>query len=95
MIFIRRYRPDWKSMFKVIIIVNVYMVIIYHFNKITGSNYLYVNQPPNPPNLIDPVLVNIFGPSPYYIAGMEILVLIIYSLMMLPFETVKFFKRKG
>lgn len=93
MIFIRHFRPDWKTMFKVILIANAYMVIIYYFNKLTGSNYLYVNHPPNPPNLIDPLLVNIFGPSPYYIAGMEILVFIIYSLMMLPFEASRIFKR--
>lgn len=85
MLFIRRYTPDWKSMWKVFGILNVYMIIIYSFNKITASNYLYINHPPRRPNLIDPFLVNIFGPSPYYIIGLEILVIIIFLLMMLPF----------
>lgn len=94
MVIIRKYRPDWKSMWKVFAILNIYMVFIYGFNKLTGSNYLYISHPPRKPNLIDPFLVNIFGPSPNYIIGLEILVIIIFIVMMVPFEAAAFYDRR-
>ena len=37
-------RPTWKSLLKVMVVLNVYMVIIFFVNKLIGSNYLYVAQ---------------------------------------------------
>ena len=48
------------------------------------GNYMFLSYPPTGGSLID-VLVDIFGPSPYYIIGLEIIGAVIYMLLWLPF----------
>lgn len=48
------------------------------------GNYMFLSYPPTGGSLID-VLVDIFGSSPYYIIGLEIIGAAIYVLLWLPF----------
>ncbi|MEJ2664365.1 MAG: TIGR02206 family membrane protein [Spirochaetia bacterium] len=84
MTFVEGYRPTWKSVGKTIVITNIYMGIIAVFNLLVNGNYLYICAPPEIPTIID-VLVEIFGPWPWYIFGLEILGIISLVVYYSPF----------
>lgn len=73
-------RPTWKSLVRVAIWANIYMVIIYFVNSTIGSNYLMINAKPNTPSLLD-----LLPPWPIYILYMEALGIITFLILYLPF----------
>jgi hypothetical integral membrane protein (TIGR02206 family) len=84
MVFILKYFPTLKSALKAFILTNILMVIMLLFNYITGSNYMYVSRAPEFPSLIN-ALIDIFGPHPRYIIGLELICALVYALLLVPF----------
>jgi len=80
MTVVEGFRPTWKSVLRVAVWMNVYMVIIYFINDAIGSNYLMVNGKPNTPSLLD-----LLPPWPIYIIYMEAIGLITVLILYLPF----------
>ncbi|MFZ5902898.1 MAG: TIGR02206 family membrane protein [Chloroflexota bacterium] len=74
------FRPTWKSMLRVAVGMNIYMVVIYFVNVAIGSNYLMINGRPATPSLLD-----LLPDWPVYIIYMEALGLICCLLLYLPF----------
>jgi hypothetical integral membrane protein (TIGR02206 family) len=73
-------RPTWKSMLRAALWMNAYMLGIYFFNDAIGSNYLMLNGKPDVPSLLD------FLPQwPWYIAWMEIIGIVTFLGLYLPF----------
>ncbi len=56
------FRPTWKSVLRIAIVANVYMVIIYFINVALGSNYMMLNGKPATASLLD-----MLPTWPYYI----------------------------
>ena len=73
-------RPTWKSMVRVFVWMNVYVVIVYFINNAIGSNYLMINYKPATPSLLD-----LLPPWPVYIQYMEIIGVITMLILYLPF----------
>jgi hypothetical integral membrane protein (TIGR02206 family) len=73
-------RPTWKSLVRVFVWMNVYMAIIYPFNKLVGGNYLLINNKPPSASLLD-----LLPPWPTYILYMEAIGLLSCVLLYLPF----------
>jgi hypothetical integral membrane protein (TIGR02206 family) len=73
-------RPTWKSMLRVIIIANVFMVLVFGINSLIGSNYLYVNHKPVGLSLLDAL-----PDWPVYLLYMEIIGFFMFLLLYLPF----------
>ncbi|MCD6577526.1 MAG: YwaF family protein [Anaerolineaceae bacterium] len=73
-------RPTWKSMLRVVVITNIYMVVVFGINSIIGSNYLYVNHKPPVPTLLD-----ILPEWPVYLLDMEVIGIAVFLLLYLPF----------
>jgi len=73
-------RPTWKSILRVAMWMNIYMVIVYPINIYLGSNYLMINGKPNTPSLLD-----LLPPWPIYILYMEALGIITFLILYLPF----------
>lgn len=73
-------RPTWKSLLRVAVWMNVYMVIVYFININLGSNYLMINGKPGTPSLLD-----MLPPWPIYILYMEAIGIITFLLLYLPF----------
>jgi hypothetical integral membrane protein (TIGR02206 family) len=73
-------RPTWKSLLRVAIWMNIYVVIVYFVNVYLGSNYLMINYKPNVPSLLD-----LLPPWPIYIAYMEAIGVITMLVLYLPF----------
>jgi len=74
------YRPQFKSIFRVFIITNVYMVFIAGFNYLTDGNYLFICNKPDTASIID-----FFGPWPWYILVLELVSLVSFFIYYSPF----------
>ena len=73
-------RPTWKSLWRVAIWTNIYVVIIYFVNIYLGSNYLMLNYKPRTPSLLD-----LLPDWPIYILYMEAIGILTFLILYLPF----------
>jgi hypothetical integral membrane protein (TIGR02206 family) len=80
MTVVEGFRPTWKSILKVTLWTNAYMVIIFIINSSIGSNYLMLNGKPSTPSLLD-----ILPVWPYYIIFMELIGVATFLTLYLPF----------
>lgn len=64
--FIMDYRPYLRSVLRVFIITNIYLVIMAGFNFLVDGNYLFICHKPETASLLD-----YLGPWPYYILSLE------------------------
>ena len=64
--------------------IQVYLVMAAVVNYLTGSNYGFLRSKPDQPSLLD-----LMGPWPYYIIGLEALALGLFALLYLPFRPSK------
>jgi hypothetical integral membrane protein (TIGR02206 family) len=94
MTVVEKFRPTWRSLLKVAGITNAYLVVIFFFNLALGSNYVFVNRVPEFDTLVS-VLVQVFGPWPWYVVGMELVGVVSCVLVYLPFAIIDLVKRRG
>ncbi|MFQ5577227.1 MAG: TIGR02206 family membrane protein [Anaerolineae bacterium] len=80
MTLVEGYRPTWKSLGRVAVGANLYMLAIGVVNYFLGSNYLFIARKPYTPSLLD-----VLGPWPWYILSMEGIGLALCLLLYLPF----------
>lgn len=80
MTVVEGFRPTWKSLVRVFLVTNVYMLVIYFVNIALGSNYLMINAKPATASILD-----LLPAWPYYILDMELLGIITFILLYLPF----------
>ena len=80
MTVVEGFRPTWKSLLRVAIGINLYMIPVYFFNDAIGSNYLMINGKPETASLLD-----MLPPWPIYILYMEAIGVINCLLLYLPF----------
>lgn len=73
-------RPTWVSLWKTMLILNVYLVLVTAINFAIGSNYMFTLQKPDTASLFD-----LLGPWPWYLLAAEVLAVALFSLLYLPF----------
>jgi hypothetical integral membrane protein (TIGR02206 family) len=83
------YRPTWKSIWRVFVWMNAYMVIVFFINTAIGSNYLFINHKPETASLLD-----MLPRWPIYILYVEVIGMITVLLLYLPFA-IKDWRRKA
>lgn len=74
------FRPTWKSFWRVVIGVNIYAAIIFPINLLLGTDFLYINGKPATASLLD-----LLPPWPYYLLTMELIGIIVFLILYLPF----------
>lgn len=74
------FRPTFKSLFKVVVGMNLYVVFIMIVNAWLGSNYMFIAHKPETPSLID-----IMPPWPWYILVLEAIGLALSLILYIPF----------
>lgn len=79
-IFVYGFRPTWKSMRKSFLWSNLYFICIAGVNILLGTNFMYLCRKPPTPTLLD-----LFGEWPWYILGGELLAVVLFVVVMLPF----------
>jgi hypothetical integral membrane protein (TIGR02206 family) len=80
MTFVEKFRPYPKSLLKVAVGMNAYLLLMAVVNRWLGSNYLFIARKPETPTLLD-----LLGPWPWYILGMEVVGAVICILLYAPF----------
>ncbi len=75
-----KYRPEFKSIFRVFFITNIYLVFIALFNYIFNGNYLFICHKPETASLLD-----FFGPWPWYVLVLEVVALVSFIIYYSPF----------
>jgi hypothetical integral membrane protein (TIGR02206 family) len=73
-------RPTWKSLLKVMVVLNLYMAVVFLINQLIGSNYLFVAHKPYTPSLLD-----MLPAWPWYIFYIEAIGLVVFLLLYVPF----------
>ncbi|MEX1376869.1 MAG: TIGR02206 family membrane protein [Eubacteriales bacterium] len=80
-----KYSPKFKHLPIVLAVSGIIVAIIYGINQLIvflppfeAGNYMFLSYPPTGGSAID-ILVQIFGPSPYYIIGMGVLAVVLYT----------------
>jgi hypothetical integral membrane protein (TIGR02206 family) len=74
------FRPTWKSLLRVIVGGNIYMLIVTGINWLVGSNYLYTMHKPETASLFD-----IMPDWPWYLLVVQAIGLVTFLLLYLPF----------
>lgn len=77
---VEKFRPYPKSLLKAAVGMNAYLLAVAPINWLLGSNYLFIAHKPTTPTLLD-----LLGPWPWYILGMELVGAAIALLLYLPF----------
>ncbi|WP_160646679.1 YwaF family protein [Chengkuizengella marina] len=80
MVFVEGFRPTLKSLWRAFFYLNLYTLIIFIFNIMIGSNYMYVSRKP-----INPSIIDYLGPWPWYIIPLEMIALVTFFILYLPF----------
>ena len=75
------FRPTWGSLLRVLIGTNLYMAIIFPLNLAIGSNYMFLAYKPEEFASI----LDILPAWPYYILYVEMLGILVFLLLYLPF----------
>jgi hypothetical integral membrane protein (TIGR02206 family) len=73
-------RPYWRSVVRVIVGLNLYMIPVALVNWLIGSNYLFIARKPDTASLID-----VLPAWPWYILTLELIGLALVLLLYLPF----------
>ncbi|MEP6647439.1 MAG: TIGR02206 family membrane protein [Saprospiraceae bacterium] len=70
----------WKDLLNAVVYAQVYLVTIHIINMMLGSNYSYTMAKPAGHTVVD-----LFGNWPWYILGGEVLMIILFIILLLPF----------
>ncbi len=81
MTIVEGYRPTLKSVKRVFILLNIYVILIFFVNMALGSNYLFIAYKPT--TFFS--LLDYLAPWPWYILEMEGIALVIFALLYLPY----------
>ena len=77
---IEGFRPTWKSVWRTMLVLNLYMLFVTGVNYLIGSNYMYTLHKPATASLLDAM-----GPWPWYIVSGEFVAVLFFSLLYVPF----------
>jgi len=87
--FVFNIRPQFKSIFKSIIALQFYILIMYAVNLILSSNYSYLNAKPEAASVLD-----YFGEWPYYVVKAQLVIIPYCLLIYLPFYVEEIIENK-
>jgi hypothetical integral membrane protein (TIGR02206 family) len=84
----REFKPGKGSIFRMMIALNIYALIIGAIDGMMGWNYGYLCQKPSKPSLFD-----LMGPWPWYLLSTEVIALVLFLLLYLPWRVLN--KKRG
>jgi hypothetical integral membrane protein (TIGR02206 family) len=84
-VIIFRIRISWKDLFNAVMYAQLYLLCIHLVNVAFHFNYSYTIEKPPGPTVLD-----LFGPWPWYIFWGEMLMIVLFLILLLPF----LFRRK-
>ncbi len=82
LIWSRQSQPRVRSWWFAWWSLNVYGVVVALFDFLGGTNFMYLRQKPASSSLFD-----VLGPWPWYVVGADLVALVLFRLMQLPFSS--------
>jgi hypothetical integral membrane protein (TIGR02206 family) len=80
----RGMRPHWRD-FRLAVVVTVgWAVVTFTFNRITGTNYGFLNRKPSTASLLD-----VMGPWPWYVFVGAAMIVLVWVMMTWPWERMR------
>ncbi len=80
MIWVCNYTIRLRSAIKAFLVLNCLALVAFSVNQLTGANYMFLARKPITPSILD-----YLGPYPWYILSLELLALLIFILLTIPF----------
>lgn len=80
MIWLYDFKINHKSLIKSFLTINGIAAVVFFMNTILSANYMFLNHKPNSASLLD-----FLGPYPYYILSLELVAILIFTILYLPF----------
>lgn len=74
------FRLGLRSVFRAIIAVNIFAVIAFAANLLTGGNYMFLSHKP-----LNPSILEILSPWPFYILETELIAVFLFGIYLLPY----------
>ncbi|QHE52865.1 TIGR02206 family membrane protein [Pontibacillus sp. HMF3514] len=88
MVFVEEFRPTVRSIWRAFLWLNTYAFVLFFVNLFIGGNYMYLLRKPANPSILD-----YLGPWPGYILLLEIITIVTFFILYLPFWITDFKKR--
>ena len=83
MVFVEKYTISLSSLWKAFLSLQIIAAFVFWINRMTLGNYMFLARKPENPSLID-----LLGPYPWYILSLQVVVLVVFFLLYLPFSLV-------
>lgn len=80
MIAVEKFSPSRKSVLRAFLLTNLYALVVFPINLLTGGNYLFIMWKPDGGSIID-----FLGPWPWYLLSLEAVAFILFALLYIPF----------
>ena len=74
------FRPTWKDLWKAVIAAQIYLLVTLPINWLLSSNYGYTMEKPPVASIAD-----YLGPWPWYIVSGELIMIVLFLILYLPF----------
>ena len=95
-----RVELTWRSWVRIVVLTNAFTFAAYGVNLLLRfippyevGNYFAMGYPPPTGSVID-VFADIFGPSPRYLLGLELMGIVVFALIYLPYPIGRALKRR-
>jgi hypothetical integral membrane protein (TIGR02206 family) len=89
----------WRSLVRVVVVTNILLVPVYGLDRLLTlvppydpGNYFVLGYPPPTGSLVD-LFSDIFGPSPRYVLGLELMGLFVFGILYLPWPIARAISR--
>jgi len=90
MLFVERFRPTLKLLWRSFLYLNVYTAFMYFINLWTGGNYMFIMRKPSTASVLD-----FLGPWPWYIIPLELIALASFLILWFPVWVVESVSKKS
>lgn len=79
-VIVWKIRIRWRDWINAVLFAQLYLLFIHVYNQVMNTNYSYTIKKPDGTTVLD-----LFGEWPWYILGGELMMIVLFTLLMLPF----------
>jgi hypothetical integral membrane protein (TIGR02206 family) len=82
MLWIEKYQITFYSLIRAFLGLNILAIVVFIINKLLGANYMFLIHKP-----INPSIIDLLGPYPWYIVSLELISFILFIILYIPFHS--------
>jgi hypothetical integral membrane protein (TIGR02206 family) len=81
MLWVEKYQISFHSLIRAFVGLNILAIFVFIINKLLGANYMFLIHKP-----INPSIIDLLGPYPWYILSLELISFILFIILYIPFH---------